>query len=57
MADDGAVAKFKLASSYSRDNVVSEFVKAVASTNMNYSLARACATGVEVEIARTATKS
>jgi hypothetical protein len=57
MATDGAVAKFKAASSYSRDNVVSEFVKTVASTSMDYSLARACAAGVEVELARTATKS
>jgi hypothetical protein len=56
-AVDGAVAKFKAASSYSRDNVVSEFVKAVASTSMDYSLAKACAAGVEVELARTATKS
>jgi hypothetical protein len=36
-AADGAVAKFKGASSYSRDNVISEFVKTVASTNMDYS--------------------
>jgi hypothetical protein len=57
MAADGAVAKFKAASSYSRDNVVSEFVKTVASKSMDYSLAGACATGVEVELARTATKS
>jgi len=56
-AADGAVAKFKAASSYSRDNVISEFVKTVASTSMDYSLARACAAGVEAELARTATKS
>ena len=55
-AADGAVAKFKAASSYSRDNVISEFVKTVASTSMDYSLARACAAGVEAELARTATK-
>jgi hypothetical protein len=57
MSADGAVAKFKAASSYSRDNVVREFVKTVASKSMDYSLAGACATGVEVELARTATKS
>ena len=56
-AADGAVAKFKAASSYSRDNVISEFVKTVASTSMDYSLAKACAAGVEAELARTATKS
>jgi hypothetical protein len=56
-AADGAVAKFKGASSYSRDNVISEFVKAVASTNMDYSFARACAAGAEAELSRTAAKS
>ena len=34
-----------------------EFVKKVAATSMDYSLARACATGVEAELAKTATKS
>ena len=33
---DGAVAKFKAAGSYSRDNVIGEFVKTVASTSMDY---------------------
>jgi hypothetical protein len=56
-AADGAVGKFKAANSYSRENVISEFVKTVASTSMDYSLARACAVGVEAELARTATKS
>jgi hypothetical protein len=56
-ATDGAVTKFKGASSYSRDNVISEFVKTVASTNMDYSFARACAAGVEAELSRTAAKS
>jgi hypothetical protein len=56
-AADGAVAKFKAASSYSRDDVVSEFVKTVASTSMDYSLAKACASGVEAELARMAAKS
>src|SRR6476469_2865519 len=41
-AADGAVAKFKAAGSYSKDNVISEFVKTVASTNMDYSFAKAC---------------
>jgi hypothetical protein len=56
-AADGAVAKFKAAGSYSKDNVISEYVKTVASTNMDYSFARACATGVEAELSKTATKS
>ena len=56
-AADGTVAKFKAASSYSKDNVVSEFVKSVASTSMDYSFARACSAGIETEIAKTATKS
>ena len=56
-AADGALAKFKAASAYSRENVVSEFVKNVASTNMDYSFARACATGIETELASAATKS
>ena len=56
-ASDGAVAKFKAASAYSKDSVVSEYVKTVAATDMNYSFARACAAGVETELAKTATKS
>jgi hypothetical protein len=56
-AADGAIAKFKTASSYSRDDVISEYVKTVASTSMDYSFAKACAAGVEAELARTATKS
>jgi hypothetical protein len=56
-AADGAVAKFKAAGTYSKDNVVSEFVKSVASTNMDYSFARACAAGVEKELGKTVTKS
>jgi hypothetical protein len=55
-AADGAIAKFKAASSYSRDGVIGEFVKTVASTNMDYSLARACVAGVEAELSK-ATKS
>jgi hypothetical protein len=56
-AVDGAVVKFKAAGPYSRDGVIGEFVKKVAATSMDYSLARACATGVEAELAKTATKS
>ena len=55
-AADGAIAKFKAASSYSKDNVIGEFVKTVASTSMDYSLARACVAGVEAELSK-ATKS
>ena len=56
-AVDGAVAKFKAAGPYSRDSVIGEFVKTVASTGMDYSFAKACATGVEAELSKTATKS
>ena len=56
-ASDGAVVKFKAASSYSKDTVVGEYVKMVGATNMDYSFAKACAAGVETELAKTATKS
>jgi hypothetical protein len=56
-AADGAVAKFKAANSYSRDSVVREIVKDVASTSMDYSFARACASAIETELAKTTTKS
>ena len=56
-AADGALAKFKSASAYSKENVVSEFVKNVASTSMDFSFAKACAAGIETELAKTATKS
>ena len=56
-ASDGAVAKFKAASSYSKDTVVGEYVKTVGATNMDYSFARACAAGVDAELAKTAAKS
>jgi hypothetical protein len=56
-AVDGAVAKFKEAGSYSKDNVIGEYVKTVASTSMDYSFARACAAGVEAELSKTATQS
>ena len=56
-ASDGALAKFKAAGPYSRDNVISEFVKTVAATSMDYSFARACAAGVEAELLKSAAKS
>ena len=56
-AADGALAKFKAAGSYSRDGIIGEYVKTVAATSMDYSLARACAAGVETELSKTATKS
>ncbi len=56
-AADGAVAKFSSAGPYSKDNVIGEFVKTVASTSMDYSFAKACAAGVEAELSRTAAKS
>ncbi|MCA6116034.1 hypothetical protein J6524_14190 [Bradyrhizobium sp. WSM 1738] len=56
-AADGALTKFKAAGPYSRDNVIGEFVKTVASTNMDYSFARACAAGVEAELSKAAAKS
>ena len=56
-AADGAVAKFKAASSYSKDNVIGEYVKTVAATNMDYSFAKACSAGVDAELAKAATKS
>ena len=56
-AADGAVAKFNAAGPYSKDNVIGEFVKTVASTSMDYSFAKACAAGVQAELSRTATKS
>jgi hypothetical protein len=56
-AADGAVAKFKAAGAYSKDNVISEYVKTVAATSMDYSFARACAAGVEAELSKTASKS
>jgi hypothetical protein len=39
-ASDSAVAKFNAAGPYSRDNVIGEFVKTVASTSMDYSFRR-----------------
>ena len=56
-AAEGAIAKFKGASSYTKDDVIGEYVKTVAATKMDYSFVKACAAGVEAELARTATKS
>ena len=55
-AADGALAKFKWAGPYSRDNIIGEYVKTVASTTMDYSFARACAAGVEAELSKAAPK-
>ncbi len=52
---DGAVAKLKL-TQYGHDDVVREFVKKVVDTEMDYSLARACASGVDDALAKTAAK-
>lgn len=56
-AADGAIAKFKTTSVYFRENLVSEVVKNVASTNMDYALARACVKGIDLELAKAAAKS
>jgi hypothetical protein len=56
-AVDGAIARFKTTSVYYREGLVSEVVKNVASTSMDYSLARACVSGIDLELARAATKS
>jgi hypothetical protein len=56
-AADGAIARYKAGSVYSRENLVSEVVKNVASTRMDYALAKACANGIDSELAKAATKS
>jgi hypothetical protein len=56
-ATDGALVRFKTSSVYSRENIVSDVVKSVASTNMDYALAKACASSIDLELAKTATKS
>jgi hypothetical protein len=56
-AADGTIARFKTGSVYSRENLVSEVVKSVASTNMDYALAKACASGIDLELTKAATKS
>jgi hypothetical protein len=55
LSTDGAVAKLKL-TQYGHDDVVREFVKKVVNTEMDYSFARACASGVDDALARTAAK-
>ena len=56
-ATEGAMVRFKTSSVYVREDLVSEVVKNVASTNMDYALAKACASGIDLELAKTATKS
>ena len=53
----GAMARFKTSSVYVRENLVSEVVKNVASKNIDYALAKACASSIDLELAKTATKS
>jgi hypothetical protein len=57
MAADGAVAKIKGTPSYGQDDVVREFVKTVAGTQMDYSFARACAAAVSDTLNKSAAKS
>jgi alpha/beta superfamily hydrolase len=56
MATDGAVAKIKM-TQCGHDDVIREFVKKVADTEMDYSFARACAAAVDDALAETATKN
>jgi alpha/beta superfamily hydrolase len=55
MATDGAAAKLKL-TQYGHDDVVREFVKKVVDTEMDYSFARACASGIDDALAKSAAK-
>ena len=57
MATDGAVTKIKAEPSYKRYEVVREFVKTVAGTEMDYSFARLCAAAVDDTLAKSAAKS
>jgi hypothetical protein len=57
IATDGAVAKIRTTPQYSHDDVVREFVKKVANTEMDYSFARACASAVDDALAKSAAKS
>jgi hypothetical protein len=54
---DGAVTKIKAEPSYNHYEVVREFVKTVAGTEMDYSFARLCATAVDDTLAKSAAKS
>jgi hypothetical protein len=56
MAIDGAVTKIKATAPYNHDNVVRDFVKTVAGTEMDYSFARLCAAAVDDTLAKTAAK-
>jgi alpha/beta superfamily hydrolase len=56
MATDGAVAKLKLTQYGHNDDVVREFVKKVVDTEMDYSFARACASGIDDALTKTAAK-
>ncbi len=53
MAADGAVAKLKL-TPYGHEDVVREFAKKVADTEMDFRAARACAAAVDDVLAKTA---
>jgi hypothetical protein len=57
MATDGAIAKLKAAPAYGHDDVVREFIKKVADTQMDYAFARVCAAAVDDALAKSATKS
>jgi hypothetical protein len=46
----GATARFSTGSVYSGENLVSEVVKCVASANMDYALAKACARGIDPDV-------
>lgn len=56
-AADGAIARFKTTSVYSKESLVSEVVRNVASTSMDYALARACVSAIDLELGKAATKS
>ena len=53
----GDVTKIKEEPSFNHYEVVREFVKTVASTEMDYSFARLCATAVDDTLAKSAAKS
>jgi alpha/beta superfamily hydrolase len=56
MATASAVAKIKI-TQYGHDDIIREFVKKVADTQMDYSFARACAAAVDDALAKTAVKN
>lgn len=55
VADGDAVAKIKM-TPYGHDDIIREFVKKVVDTEMDFSFARACATGVDDALAKTGAK-